>query len=75
MPWCRDEILSHMAKRRVDIDERALEAAKAALGTKTLKDTVNEALRRAAPARSRRVARALDILSRAALRDRSVTWH
>jgi hypothetical protein len=36
-PWCRDAILSHMAKRRVDIDERALAAAKAAPGTKTLK--------------------------------------
>jgi hypothetical protein len=38
-----------MAKRLVDIDERALVAAKIELGTKTLKYTVNEARRRVAP--------------------------
>lgn len=48
-----------MAKRLVDIDEKALAAARAELGTRTLKDTVNEALRRAAPTRDRRVAKAL----------------
>jgi len=63
-----------MAKRLIDIDEQALAAARAELGTKTLKDTVNEALRRAAPARNRRVARALDTLARARLQDRSVAW-
>ena len=73
-PRCRNDILSNMAKRLVDIDEQALAAARAELGTKTLKDTVNEALRRAAPARNRRVARALDTLARARLQDRSVAW-
>jgi Arc/MetJ family transcription regulator len=63
-----------MAKRLVDIDERALAAAQAELGTRTLKDTVNEALRRAAPRRDRKVARALDTLARARLRDRSGAW-
>lgn len=63
-----------MAKRLVDIDEKALAAAQAELGTKTLKDTVNEALRRVAPARDRRVARALDVLAKANLRDRSEAW-
>ncbi|MBM3218423.1 MAG: hypothetical protein FJZ38_07015 [Candidatus Rokubacteria bacterium] len=63
-----------MAKRLVDIDERALAAAKAELGTKTLKDTVNEALRRAAPARDRRVSKALDTLAKAKLRDRAAAW-
>ena len=63
-----------MAKRLVDIDERALAAAKAELGTSTLKDTVNQALRRVAPMRDRRVARALDTLARARLRDRSAAW-
>ena len=38
----RRDILPRMAKRLVDIDEKALAAARAELGTKTLKDTVNE---------------------------------
>jgi Arc/MetJ family transcription regulator len=68
------DILAPMAKRLVDIDEKALAAARAELGTKTLKDTVNEALRRAAPARDRRVAKALDTLAKAKLRDRAAAW-
>ena len=70
----RHDIYARMAKRLVDIDEKALAAARAELGTRTLKDTVNEALRRAAPARNRRVARALDTLAKARLRDRSAAW-
>ena len=70
---CRD-ILSLVAKRLVDIDERALAAARAELGTRTLKDTVNEALRRVAPARNRRVARAIQTLAHARLLDRSAAW-
>lgn len=68
------DILHAVAKRLVDIDEQALSAARAELGTKTLKDTVNEALRRVAPTRDRRVARALETLARARLRDRSAAW-
>ena len=63
-----------MAKRLVDIDEKALAAARAELGTGTLKDTVNEALRHAAPTRDRRVAKALDTLARARLGDRRAAW-
>jgi Arc/MetJ family transcription regulator len=63
-----------MAKRYVNIDEKALAAARAELGTKTLTSTVNEALRRAAPTRNPRVAKALDTLAKARLRDRSVAW-
>jgi Arc/MetJ family transcription regulator len=63
-----------MAKHRVDIDEKALAAAKSALGTKTLKDTVNEALRRAAPRRDRRMAKALATLAKAKLADRRAAW-
>jgi Arc/MetJ family transcription regulator len=63
-----------MAKRLVDIDEKALAAARAELGTRTLKDTVNEALRRAAPRRNRRVSRALDTLARLTLQDRTAAW-
>jgi Arc/MetJ family transcription regulator len=63
-----------MAKRLIDIDEKALAAARAELGTKTLKDTVNEALRRAAPVRDRRVRKALETLARAKLLDRADAW-
>ena len=63
-----------MAKRLVDIDEKALAAARAELGTKTLKDTVNEALRRAASNRPHRVTRALETLAKAKLQDRSAAW-
>jgi len=63
-----------MSKRLVDIDERALAAAKAELGTRTLKDTVNEALRRAAPARDRRVRKSLETLAKAKLLERSAAW-
>ncbi len=63
-----------MTKRLVDVDDRALAAARAELGTRTLKDTVNEALRRAAPMRNRRVAKALDTLANARLRDRAAAW-
>ena len=68
------DIVLNMAKRLVDIDEKALSAARAALGTRTLKDTVNAALRRAAPTRDRRVAKAFHTLARARLRDRSAAW-
>jgi Arc/MetJ family transcription regulator len=63
-----------MAKHLVDIDEAALIAAQSELGTRTLKDTVNEALRRVAPRRDRRMARALDTLAKAKLADRSAAW-
>ncbi len=63
-----------MAKHLVDIDEKALAAARNQLGTKTLKDTVNEALRRVAPRRDRLVARALDALAKAKLADRDTAW-
>ena len=63
-----------MGKRLVDIDEKALAAARAELGTKTLKETVNTALRLAAPTRNRRVTTALDALAKARLRDRAAAW-
>jgi len=34
-----------MTKRLIDVDDDALDAARAQLGTRTIKDTVNEALR------------------------------
>lgn len=63
-----------MAKHLVDIDERALSAARAELGTGTIKDTVNEALRAAAAGRNSRVTDALDVLARADLVDRAEAW-
>ncbi len=58
----------------MDIDEDRLGAARAELGTTTLKDTVNEALRLAASTRDSRVARSLDALAAADLGDRDDAW-
>lgn len=63
-----------MAKHLIDIDEQALDAARAELGTTTIKDTVNAALRRATCQREERVAEALDILAGAYLDDRADAW-
>jgi Arc/MetJ family transcription regulator len=48
-----------VTKHLVDIDDAALASAQAELGTSTMKDTVNEALRRSALRQTNRVARAL----------------
>lgn len=63
-----------MSKHLVDIDEYALDAARAELGTATIKDTVNEALRAAAGSRDPRVAKAIDVLANADLVDRAEAW-
>jgi Arc/MetJ family transcription regulator len=63
-----------VSKHLVDIDEEALRTAKAELRTATIRDTVNEALRRAGTGRDKRVMKALDTLSRASLRDRDDAW-
>jgi Arc/MetJ family transcription regulator len=63
-----------MSKHLVDLDERALSAARAELGTVTIKDTVNEALRVAAAGRDPRVTKALDVLAGAELADRDESW-
>lgn len=65
---------SVMAKHLIDLDEKALGAAQAELGTTTIKETVNEALRRATSGRERRVAAALDMLADARLEDRAEAW-
>ena len=69
-----------MTKRLVDIDDEALRAARSTLGTVTIKDTVNAALRSAAsPAEQRlaAVAAAFDVLaaSHSADADRDRAWH
>jgi Arc/MetJ family transcription regulator len=63
-----------VAKHLIDLDEATLGAARAELGTTTIAQTVNEALRRAAYARERRVAAALDVLGDAHAKDRSEAW-
>jgi len=63
-----------VAKHLIDLDENALGAARVELGTTTIKDTVNEALRRATALRERQVAAALDVLADARLDDRSDAW-
>lgn len=63
-----------MTKRLIDVDDRALEAARERLGTPTIKDTVNEALRRAAEDRQADLTHALDVLAHADLEDRAAAW-
>lgn len=63
-----------MTKHLVDLDDSALSAARAELGTTTIKDTVNEALRRATAERVERIRDALDVLANAPLDDREDAW-
>lgn len=63
-----------MSKHLVDLDEDALSAARIELGTTTIKDTVNEALRRTIEQRRPRVVAALDTLAAAGLDDRADAW-
>ena len=63
-----------MAKHLIDLDEAALSAARSELGTSTMKDTVNEALRQVTAGRARRVAAAFDTLASADLDDRAAAW-
>lgn len=67
-------ILRVVAKHLVDIDEKALAAAQAELGTASMKDTVNEALRRASARRSTKVQKALDRLAQRQLPPREDAW-
>ncbi len=63
-----------VAKHLIDVDEEALGVARAELGTTTIRDTVNQALRQATAGRSQRVVTALDVLADASLDDRSAAW-
>ncbi len=67
-------ILANVGNHLLDIDEQALAAAHAELGTATMKDTVNEALRRASGHRSTRVALALDHLGKRRFTPREEAW-
>ena len=63
-----------MAKHLVDIDEEALSAARAQLGTRTIRQTVNEALNRVAGRRAAEVKESLDRLARLQPEDREDAW-
>lgn len=63
-----------MGKHLVDIDEDALVAARAKLGTATIKDTVNGALRRASGDHTSDVREHLDVLARVELVAREEAW-
>jgi Arc/MetJ family transcription regulator len=63
-----------MVKRLVDIDDDALNAARAELGTETIKDTVNEALARVGRAQSKAVKAALDRLAKVDFGRREDAW-
>jgi Arc/MetJ family transcription regulator len=63
-----------VSKRLVDIDDTFLEAARAQLGTSTIKATVNEALRLAGENHEGEVTRALNVLARVKPEDRSEAW-
>jgi Arc/MetJ family transcription regulator len=63
-----------MSKHLVDIDDEVLGAARAELGTGTIKETVNQALRRASETHTRLTRQALDTLAKAGLADRDEAW-
>lgn len=63
-----------MSKHLVDIDEEALLAARARLGSETIKETVNGALRQAGGEHRRVVKRRLDRLAQADLAARERAW-
>jgi Arc/MetJ family transcription regulator len=63
-----------MAKHLIELDEEALGAARAELGTTTIKETVNQALQQATCHRDRRVASALEVLAQLPREDRADAW-
>lgn len=58
----------------MDIDETALRVARAELGTKTIKETVNRALHQAGGGREEAVRKSLDVLARGDLAPREDAW-
>ena len=71
---CALALLWAMAPARADDMGAALAAARAELGTASMKETVNEALRRASARRNARVGKALDRLGRRELPPREEAW-
>lgn len=63
-----------MTKRLVDIDDQTLWAAKATLGTLTIKETVNRALRHVSGERQATAKESLDALASIELVPREQAW-
>lgn len=63
-----------MTKRLINVDDEALAAARATLGTATIKDTVNQSLRLAAARRKAELDDSLAVLADAGLDDRAAAW-
>jgi Arc/MetJ family transcription regulator len=63
-----------MGKHLVDIDEKALSAARSELGTRTIKETVNRALRQAVGDREKKVKKAFEVLANSDLAEREDAW-
>jgi Arc/MetJ family transcription regulator len=63
-----------VSKRLVDIDDAVLRAAQARLGTATIKETVNRALRLASGEQRREVKKQLDVLASTELAPREDAW-
>ncbi|MBA8825823.1 Arc/MetJ family transcription regulator [Saccharopolyspora lacisalsi] len=64
-------------KHLVDVDEGALSSAREHLGTTTIKETVNTALRQASEqdAGGQDIETALDVLAAMDFEDREKAWH
>jgi Arc/MetJ family transcription regulator len=63
-----------VSKHLVDIDEQALSAARSELGTRTIKETVNRALRQAVKDRNEKVKQAFEVLAGSNLAAREDAW-
>jgi Arc/MetJ family transcription regulator len=63
-----------VSKHLVDIDENALSAARSELGTRTIKETVNRALRQAVKNRNEKVKQAFEVLASSDLAAREDAW-
>lgn len=63
-----------MTKRLVDIDDRVLDTARRSLGTTTIKDTVDSALRIAAAENVLSLREALSVLGEFEFADRADAW-
>lgn len=63
-----------VGKHLIDLDEEMLSAARAELGTDTIKATVNSALQAACSTRVERVSAALDALADFRFEDRERAW-
>jgi Arc/MetJ family transcription regulator len=63
-----------VSKHLVDIDEQALRAARAELGTQTIKEKVNRALRLAGSEHGETIKQQLDVLAGSELVPREQAW-